>query len=137
MDRSLPSSDLDRAAHTDGKGPLLKRFHSLVAAAGMAVLVLNFGGTAQAQKRVGLVRDAEIETIIRTYSTPIFEAAALNPSDVRIHLVNDTTLNAFVAGGLNLFLNTGLIQRTSEPGQLIGVIAHETGHIAGGHLVRV
>ncbi len=106
-------------------------------AALLAALLVGFSGTAQAQQRVGLVRDAEIETIIRTYATPIFEAAGLAPNDVDIHLVNDVTLNAFVAGGLNLFLNTGLIQRTSEPGELIGVIAHETGHIAGGHLVRV
>lgn len=106
-------------------------------AALLAALLVGFIGTAQAQQRVGLVRDAEIETIIRTYATPIFEAAGLAPNDVDIHLVNDASLNAFVAGGLKLFLNTGLIQRTTEPGQLIGVIAHETGHIAGGHLVRV
>src|SRR5690606_21793520 len=75
--------------------------------------------------------------IIRAYATPIFDAAGLASGDVEIYLVNDSTLNAFVAGGLKLFLNTGLIQRTAQPGQLIGVIAHETGHIAGGHLVRV
>jgi predicted Zn-dependent protease len=90
-----------------------------------------------AQERVSLIRDAEIETIIRTYATPIFEAAGLAPSDIKINLVNDSRLNAFVANGLNLFINTGLIQKTTHPNQLIGVIAHETGHIAGGHLVRL
>ena len=93
-------------------------------------------GLAQ-QQRISLIRDAEIETIIRGYATPIFEAAGLSASDVRIHLVNDQRLNAFVANGLNLFIHTGLIQRTDDPTQLIGVIAHETGHISGGHLVRV
>ncbi|MFN4088623.1 MAG: M48 family metalloprotease [Alphaproteobacteria bacterium] len=116
---------------------MFKRIHSLVAAAGIAALMFASGGAAQAQKSFSLVRDAEIEGIIRTYSTPIFEAAGLAPGDVSIYLVNDPSLNAFVAGGLNLFLHTGLIQRTAEPGQLIGVIAHETGHIAAGHLIRL
>ena len=69
-------------------------------------------------------------------STPIFQAAGLNPQDVRLILVNDNSLNAFVAGGQNVFLNTGLILETGDVGELIGVIAHETGHIAAGHLVR-
>lgn len=116
---------------------MLKRIYFLMRAALLAALLVASGGSAQAQQKVGLVRDAEIEAIIRAYATPIFEAAGLAANDVDIHLVNDSSLNAFVAGGLNLFLNTGLIQRTKEPGELIGVIAHETGHIAGGHLVRV
>lgn len=82
------------------------------------------------------IRDAEIENTIRTYADPIFEQAGVDPSAVSIHLVKDSQLNAFVAEGLNLFLNTGLIQRTEHAGQLIGVIAHESGHIAGGHLVK-
>ncbi|MBL27470.1 MAG: peptidase [Rhodospirillaceae bacterium] len=70
------------------------------------------------------------------YATPLLEAAGLTPDVVNIILVNDDTLNAFVAGGQNLFINTGLIMRTETPNQLIGVIAHEIGHIAGGHLAR-
>ena len=94
-------------------------------------------GANVAEPRLSLIRDAEIETTIRTYATPIFEAAGLSAADIRIHLVKDGRLNAFVANGLNLFLHTGLIQRTDDPTELVGVIAHETGHIAGGHLVRV
>ena len=56
--------------------------------------------------------------------------------DVSIYLVNDRRINAFVAGGQNVFLNTGLLVKSQNPGQVIGVIAHEAGHIAGGHLVR-
>ena len=82
------------------------------------------------------IRDAEIENTIRVYADPLFAQAGVEPSAVKIHLVKDSQLNAFVAEGLNLFLNTGLIQRTDHAGQLIGVIAHETGHIAGGHLVK-
>ena len=88
---------------------------------------------AKAQK-LSFLRDAEIESTIRTYSTPIFRAAGLEPSAINIYLVNDKTLNAFVAGGQKLFLNTGLLITSKNAGQVIGVIAHETGHIAGGHL---
>ena len=83
-------------------------------------------------QRLSFIRDAEIENTIRTYAAPLFQAAGLEPSDVRIFLVNDRSLNAFVAGGQRLFINTGLIMRSKHAGQVIGVIAHETGHIAGG-----
>ncbi len=86
--------------------------------------------------RISLIRDAEIEDTIATYAAPLFTAAGLDGKAVRIHLVNDSRLNAFVAGGLNLFLNTGLLLAAEGPGQIVGVIAHETGHIAGGHLAR-
>ncbi len=77
-----------------------------------------------------------MEGIIRSYATPLFEAAGLDADSVRIYLVNDDTLNAFVAGGMNLFINTGLLMEAESANQIIGVIAHETGHIAGGHLAR-
>ena len=84
----------------------------------------------------GLIRDAEIEHTLREFSEPIFEANGLTPSSIRMYIVGDDTVNAFVMGGSNIFIHTGLILRAPEPGMLIGVIAHETGHIAGGHLVR-
>ncbi|MBN8649008.1 MAG: M48 family metallopeptidase [Caulobacterales bacterium] len=83
-----------------------------------------------------LIRDAEIENTIRGYSDPIFAAAGLNPKDVQIYIVNDKSLNAFVTDGQKMFLNTGIILDAKAPIQLKGVIAHETGHIAGGHLAR-
>ena len=85
---------------------------------------------------LSLIRDAEIEHTIRVFVTPAFVAAGLEPSSIKIYLVNDPAINAFVAAGQNIFINTGLIIRTENPGQLIGVVAHETGHIAGGHLAR-
>ena len=90
---------------------------------------------AQAQG-IEFIRDAEIENTLRLYATPFFQQAGVDPNAVQIHLVQDPTLNAFVAEGLNLFINTGLIIATDDAGQLLGVIAHESGHIAGGHLVR-
>jgi len=85
---------------------------------------------------LSVIRDAEIENTIRAYATPVFAAAGLPPNGVRVHLINDPSVNAFVANGLNLFIFTGLLLRTDDPLQVIGVIAHESGHIAGGHLVR-
>jgi predicted Zn-dependent protease len=82
------------------------------------------------------IRDAEIEAIIANYTAPIFTAAGLDPSAVRVYIVKDDTINAFVAGGMNIFVFTGLLLRAERPAQLIGVIAHETGHIRGGHLAR-
>ena len=83
-----------------------------------------------------LIRDTEIEETLREFSTPILRAGGLNPSNVDIYIVNDGSLNAFVTRGQNIFLHTGLILESENPNQLKGVIAHEAGHIAGGHIVR-
>jgi len=96
-----------------------------------------FPTPAYADGAPALIRDAEIETTIRAYATPIFVAAGLDPQAIRVYLLQSDEVNAFVAGGMNLFIFTGLLVRTERPNQLVGVIAHETGHIAGGHLARV
>ncbi|HEY1095764.1 MAG TPA: M48 family metalloprotease [Alphaproteobacteria bacterium] len=101
-----------------------------------AVICAGFllgGSAAMAQ---GLIRDTEIETDIRRMATPIWQQAGLRPSDIRVAIIGDDTINAFVAGGQNIFLYTGLILDTHDIGELLGVIAHETGHITGGHLIR-
>ncbi len=86
---------------------------------------------------LGLIRDAEIEGLMRLYSRNIFKAAGLNPRAVNVYLINQPSINAFVAGGQRIFIHTGLLQKAKTPGEVIGVIAHETGHIAGGHLARL
>jgi predicted Zn-dependent protease len=86
---------------------------------------------------IALIRDAEIEQLLHDYSSPIFEAAGIPASSVRILLVNDDSLNAYVAGGMNMFIHTGLLTRSKTPEMVIGVIAHETGHIDGGHLIKI
>lgn len=85
---------------------------------------------------VPLIRDAEIEHTLRTYADPIFKTAGVNSSATKLFIVQDNALNAYVAGGANMFIHTGLIMATQTPDVLIGVMAHETGHIAGGHLAR-
>ncbi len=86
---------------------------------------------------LSIIRDTEIENTIRVYMAPVFQAAGIDSSQVRIYLVNDSQINAFVAGGMNIFVNTGLLQAADNPSQVIGVLAHETGHIVGGHLARI
>ncbi|WP_366554460.1 M48 family metalloprotease [Aquibaculum sediminis] len=88
---------------------------------------------AQAQG-VTLIRDAEIEHTIRSYATPVLQAAGLSPQAIDIYIIQDRSLNAFVIPGNRMFLHTGLLMRAEDPLELIGVIAHEAGHIAGGHI---
>ena len=83
-----------------------------------------------------ILRDTEIENDIRALGTPIWRVAGLDPETMGIYIVDDAQLNSFVAGGQAIFLNSGLIERAETPNMLIGVIAHETGHIAGGHILR-
>ncbi len=85
---------------------------------------------------LSLIRDTEIENTIRAYAAPLFAVAGLDAEAVKVHIVDDSRLNAFVAGGMNLFVNTGLLMSSDSPNAIIGVLAHETGHIAGGHLAR-
>ena len=101
----------------------------------LAIIFPEFA-TAQGTRQPRLIRDGETEHIIRTMASPLFSAAGLDPASVQIILVEDNTLNAFVSGGMNIFIHTGLITESESPEALIGVIAHETGHIQGGHLVR-
>jgi len=99
-----------------------------------AALITPLSAFGQGQS---FIRDTEIENTIRVYTAPLFEAAGIDGSSVKIYLINDRHLNAFVAGGMRIFINTGLLQTADDPEQVIGVLAHEIGHIAGGHLVRI
>mgnify|MGYP003108984938 FL=1 len=100
------------------------------------VLLVPLQGAFAKQTGPSFIRDAEIEHTLRSYARPLFAAAGLNGDDVRLYIINSDDLNAFVAGGQRMFMFRGLLERVETPSQLKGVIAHETGHIAGGHLAR-
>ncbi len=85
----------------------------------------------------GLIRDSEIEDLIADYAKPIFRAAGIAGQNVNIHIISDQSFNAFVIDGQNMFFHVGAIMKSETPNQLIGVLAHEAGHIAGGHLARL
>lgn len=100
-------------------------------------LALTLSSAFQAfAQRLPVVRDAEIEALVRDYARPIFKAAGLSKAGIEIVLVNDNSFNAFVAGR-RMFINTGALMQAETPNEIIGVIAHEAGHLAGGHQQRL
>ncbi|MBW3098940.1 M48 family metalloprotease [Pseudohoeflea coraliihabitans] len=104
--------------------------------AGLAVLLADLPQPAQAQGRVAVVRDAEIEGLLADYARPILKAAGLEQRGIDIVLINNPSFNAFVAGR-RIFINTGAIEAAETPNEIIGVLAHEAGHLAGGHQQRL
>lgn len=110
----------------------MRRAISLVALTWFALVSLCLAPAAA----FGLIRDAEIEETLERISRPVLQAASLNPAIVNIYIVNDPRMNAFVAGGQNIFIHAGMLMSLDSVDQLRAVIAHESGHIAGGHLAR-
>ena len=98
------------------------------------LIQLNIAGVCA--RGIPILRDAEIENILYEATRPLLNAANLNPKSVKLYLVNDQSLNAFVAGGQKIFIHTGLILNSLNFDQILGVLAHEMGHISGGHLIR-
>jgi predicted Zn-dependent protease len=93
---------------------------------------------ARAQEHgLPLIRDAEIEQLLREYTQPILRVAGLAKQNIQVVIINDKAFNAFVADGRRIFVNTGALMEAQTPNQIIGVLAHETGHLAGGHLARM
>ncbi len=115
---------------------LFKTLQRAAGAAGAVCLLAAVALSPAPASAQSLIRDAEIEDTLRTYERPLLLAAGLNPDDVDMYIIQDPSINAFVAGGQNIFVHTGLIMAADTPGEIIGVLAHETGHISGGHLAR-
>ena len=115
------------------KTSTLRRRLRLAALSGLALCLIN----SSPANATGIIRDAETEALLRDYAKPIFNAAGLGAQGIKIHVVNDRAFNAFVVDGHNMFIHAGLIMSATTPNQVIGVIAHECGHIAGGHLARL
>lgn len=102
-----------------------------------ALLAADLAPALAQGRKLAIVRDAEAESLIRDYVRPILKVAGLGGATVQIKIVNDPVFNAFVADGRRIFVNSGTIIDTETPNQLIGVLAHETGHLAGNHLARM
>jgi len=111
--------------------------------AARAVAVVAAGALAgtslpsQAQKGPPIIRDAEIEQLLKEYTQPILRVAGLTQQNIQVVIINDRSFNAFVADGRRIFVNAGALLDAETPNQIIGVLAHEAGHIAGGHLARL
>jgi predicted Zn-dependent protease len=92
---------------------------------------------AQDNKGPSILRDTESEQLLRDYTRPILRVAGLEKQNIQMVIINDSAFNAFVADGRRIFVNYGAIMQSETPNQLIGVLAHETGHLAGGHLAKL
>ncbi len=84
-----------------------------------------------------VLRDTEIEQLLRDYTRPILRAAGLEKQNIQMVIINESVFNAFVADGRRIFVNYGAMMQSETPNQIIGVMAHETGHLAGGHLSKM
>lgn len=102
----------------------------------LALAALTSAGSASAQG-LPLIRDSEIEALLNDYARPIFRAAGLGTGRVAMRIVKQDGFNAFVLDGRNVFMNTGALVQSDTPNQVIGVIAHEAGHISGGHMAAL
>ena len=122
---------------------LRKRTSGILSAAVAAALAIAPLASAFAQeqhkedKGPSILRDTEAEQLLRDYTRPILRVAGLEKQNINVVIINDSTFNAFVADGRRIFVNYGAILQSETPNQLIGVLAHETGHLAGGHLAKL
>jgi predicted Zn-dependent protease len=102
----------------------------------MLALVLSFAAARPATAQ-SLLRDSETELLFKQISDPLIVAAGLDPGSVKVVLVNDPEINAFVAQGQVVYIHSGLLTASDNVNQVQGVIAHELGHVAGGHAIRI
>jgi predicted Zn-dependent protease len=103
----------------------------------VALAVAPMAATAQENKGPPVLRDTETEQLLREYTRPILRAAGLEKQNIQMVIINQGVFNAFVADGRRIFVNYGAILQSETPNQIIGVMAHETGHLAGGHLAKM
>jgi len=128
---------------TFGNRTFGKRTSDLTAVAVAVALavaqILTPAAPARAQENKGpaILRDTESEQLLREYTRPILRTAGLEKQNIQMVIINDSSFNAFVADGRRIFVNYGAIMQSETPNQLIGVLAHETGHLAGGHLAKL
>jgi len=121
---------------------LRRKTSGLIAAMVAAVLAIGPAmpvapARAQQGNAPPILRDTETEQLLREYTRPILRVAGLEKQNIQMVILNEGSFNAFVADGRRIFVNYGAILKSETPGQLIGVLAHETGHLAGGHLAKL
>jgi predicted Zn-dependent protease len=108
-----------------------------VVLAGVVALTTAVTGTQATAQGIPLIRDSEIEELLSDYASPIFRAAGFGSDRIKVRIVQDDNFNAFVVDGHNVFIHTGALMKAKSPNEVIGVLAHETGHITGGHMAAL
>ena len=111
------------------------RFTALTTA--LAIVIAPTLALAQENKGPPILRDTESEQLLRDYTRPILRVAGLEKQNIQMVIINEGSFNAFVADGRRIFVNYGAMMQSETPNQIIGVLAHETGHLAGGHLSKL
>jgi predicted Zn-dependent protease len=104
---------------------------------GLCLAAVAGGATPAAAQGLPLIRDTEIENLLSDYAKPIFRSAGLGSGRIKMRIVQNEAFNAFVLDGRNVFVHTGTLMQAQTPNEVIGVIAHETGHITGGHMAAL
>ncbi len=110
---------------------------ALIAAAAVALAGVPARAQTGSAAGIPMIRDAEIEQLMRDYTAPILRAAGLSQQNVQVVIIGDKSFNAFVMDAHRIFVNSGALMQATTPNQIIGVFAHETGHIVGGHLSKM
>lgn len=125
----------DRAKQPNGSRThicyVLARLFSVM----FVIICLGCGSFASKASAQTIIRDTEIENVLREWMAPLLKSADLGPKSINLVLVQSPDINAFVAGGANIFIYTGLIDASETPEEVMGVLAHELGHVIGGHLI--
>lgn len=114
---------------------VLRRLLPLAAVA--MSLVAPWASTPAEAQSLPLIRDSEIEALLNDYAKPLFRAAGLGSNKIAVRIVRNDSFNAFVLDGRNVFVHTGTLTTAQTPNEVIGVLAHETGHITGGHMAAL
>jgi predicted Zn-dependent protease len=109
----------------------------LIALATAIVIAVSPIAAPAQQDKGAILRDTETEQLLRDYTRPVLRSAGLEKQNIQIVIVNESVFNAFVADGHRIFVNYGALMQSQTPNQIIGVLAHETGHLAGGHLAKL
>jgi predicted Zn-dependent protease len=112
------------------------RLTAVTAAVALAIAPM-FPALAEPEKGPPIIRDTEAEQLLRDYTRPILRTAGLEKQNIQVVILNESVFNAFVADGHRIFVNYGALMQAETPNQIIGVLAHETGHLAGGHLAKL
>jgi predicted Zn-dependent protease len=116
---------------------LLRKTTKLTAIATVIALVAAPIAALAQEEKLAILRDTETEQLLRDYTKPILRVAGLEKQNIQVTIINQPVFNAFVADGHRIFVNSGALMQAETPNQIIGVLAHETGHLAGGHLARL
>ncbi len=101
------------------------------------MLALSFGPLLQPAQAQSILRDAETEALFREMARPLVAAAGLRPENVNIVLIQSREVNAFVAGGQAIYFYSETLSTADNANEIQGIIAHELGHITGGHIIRM